>query len=236
MHTIGLLIFPDFQLLDAAGPIAVFDIAARECTPPSYRPRVIARTAGPVTSSSAVQLIAQPFSDDPLDTLIVAGGSGSREASACAETLAFIRTAATRARRIASVCTGAFILAAAGLLDGRRATTHWGRAAVLARAYPLVHVEPDRIFTRDGQVWTSAGSRPASTWHLRWSPMISASQSPNGWHSSLWSTTGDPAGSRNSRRCSRPIAPPVGFPRYWGGRASGWVSGFLSSGWRTTRR
>jgi len=157
MHTIGLLIFPDFQLLDAAGPIAVFDIAARECTPPSYRPRVIARTAGPVTSSSAVQLIAQPFSDDPLDTLIVAGGSGSREASACAETLAFIRTAATRARRIASVCTGAFILAAAGLLDGRRATTHWGRAAVLARAYPLVHVEPDRIFTRDGQVWTSAG-------------------------------------------------------------------------------
>ena len=157
MRTIGLLIFPDFQLLDAAGPIAVFDTAARECPPPSYRLRVIAHAAGPVTSSSGIQLIAQSFSDDPLDTLIVAGGSGSREASACPETLAFIRAAAPRARRLASVCTGAFILAAAGLLDGRRATTHWGRAAELARAYPQVHVEPDRIFIRDGRVWTSAG-------------------------------------------------------------------------------
>jgi transcriptional regulator GlxA family with amidase domain len=157
MRTIGLLIFPDFQLLDAAGPIAVFDTAARECNPPCYPLRVIAHTAGPVTSSSGIQLIAQSFSDDPLDTLIVAGGSGSREASACPQTLAFIRAAAPRARRLASVCTGAFILAAAGLLDGRRATTHWGRAAELARAYPQVHVEPDRIFIRDGRVWTSAG-------------------------------------------------------------------------------
>jgi transcriptional regulator GlxA family with amidase domain len=157
MRTIGLLIFPDFQLLDAAGPIAVFDTAARESPPPAYRLRVIANTAGPVTSSSGIQLIAQSFSDDPLDTLIVAGGSGSREASACPQTLAFIRAAAPRARRLASVCTGAFILAAAGLLDGRRATTHWGRAAELARAYPQVHVEPDRIFIRDGRVWTSAG-------------------------------------------------------------------------------
>jgi transcriptional regulator GlxA family with amidase domain len=157
MRTIGVLIFPDFQLLDAAGPIAVFDTAAREATPRCYRLRVIARAAGPVTSSSGAELIAQTFSDDPLDTLIVAGGSGSREASACPQTLAFIRAAAARARRIASVCTGAFILAAVGLLDGRRATTHWGRAAELARAYPLVHVEPDRIFSREGQVWTSAG-------------------------------------------------------------------------------
>ena len=157
MRTVGVLIFPDFQLLDAAGPIAVFDTAARECTPPCYRLRVMAGTAGPVTSSSGVELIAQTFSDDPLDTLIVAGGSGSREVSACPQTLAFIRAAAARAKRIASVCTGAFILAAAGLLDGRRATTHWGRAAELARAFPLVNVEPDRIFIRDGQVWTSAG-------------------------------------------------------------------------------
>jgi len=156
-RTIGVLIFPDFQLLDAAGPITVFEAAGRETVPPAYRLRVIARTAGPVTSSSGVKLIAEAFADDPVDTLIVAGGWGTREAASCAETLAFVRTAAGRARRVVSVCTGAFILAAAGLLDGRRATTHWRRAAELARAYPEIRVEPDRIFIRDGTVWTSAG-------------------------------------------------------------------------------
>jgi transcriptional regulator GlxA family with amidase domain len=156
-HTIGLLIFEDFQLLDAAGPIAVFDTAARECAMSPYRLRVMADAAGPVTSSSGAQLMAEPFSDDPVDTLIVAGGRGTRDASLCHQTLAFISAAAGRARRIASVCTGAFILAAAGLLDGRRATTHWRHAAELARLYPLIQVEPDRIFIRDGAIWTSAG-------------------------------------------------------------------------------
>jgi len=89
--------------------------------------------------------------------LIVAGGWGTREASASPETLAFIRAVSGRARRTTSVCSGAFILAAAGLLDGLLATTHWGRAAELARAYPQVRVEPDRIFIRDGAIWTSAG-------------------------------------------------------------------------------
>jgi transcriptional regulator GlxA family with amidase domain len=101
--------------------------------------------------------MAESFIDDPLDTLIVAGGWGISEASGCTETLAYIRAAATRARRIASVCSGAFVLASAGLLDGRRATTHWSRAAELARAYPQVRVEPDRIFIHDGTIWTSAG-------------------------------------------------------------------------------
>jgi transcriptional regulator GlxA family with amidase domain len=156
-RTIGVLIFADFQLLDAAGPIAVFDTAARECVTALYRLRVMAASAGPVTSSSGAQLIAEPLSDDPVDTLIIAGGRGTREASSSHETLAFIRTAGGRARRIASVCTGAFILAAAGLLDGRRATTHWSHAAELARLYPQVRLEPDRIFTRDGAIWTSAG-------------------------------------------------------------------------------
>jgi transcriptional regulator GlxA family with amidase domain len=156
-RTVGVLIFADFQLLDAAGPIAVFHTAARESAPPSYRLRVMARTAGPVTSSSGAQLMAETFADDPLDTLIIAGGWGTREVSTCSETLAYVRAASGRARRTASVCTGAFILAAAGLLDRRRATTHWGGATELARAYPRVHVEPDRIFTRDGAIWTSAG-------------------------------------------------------------------------------
>jgi transcriptional regulator GlxA family with amidase domain len=156
-RTIAVVIFSDFQLLDAAGPIAVFDTAARECRPPLYTLRVMANIGGPVTSSSGAQLIAEAFSEDPVDTLIVAGGQGTRDASASPEALAFIRAASGRARRTGSVCTGAFILAAAGLLDGRRATTHWSRAAELARAYPQVHVEPDRIFIRDGAIWTSAG-------------------------------------------------------------------------------
>jgi len=154
---IAVLVFPDFQLLDAAGPITAFEAAGREGLSPAYRMRVIARSAGPVASSSGVQLIADALGDDPPDTLIIAGGWGTRDASACPETLAYVRAAASRARRIASVCSGAFILAAAGLLDGRRATTHWGRATEFARAYPQIRVEPDRIFIRDGTVWTSAG-------------------------------------------------------------------------------
>jgi transcriptional regulator GlxA family with amidase domain len=156
-RTVAVLIFPDFQLLDAAGPIAAFEVAARQAAPPAYRLQVIARGAGPVVSSAGVPLIAEPCSGDPVDTLIVAGGWGTRQAFACADTLAYVRAAAGRARRIASVCSGAFILAAAGLLDGRRATTHWARAAEFARAFPAIRVEPDRIFVRDGAVWTSAG-------------------------------------------------------------------------------
>ena len=156
-YTITVLIFPDFQLLDAAGPITVFEAAGRETAPPAYRLRVIARAAGPVISSSGVPVIAEAFADKPSDTLVVAGGRGTRDASACADTLAFVRAASGRVRRIASVCTGAFILAAAGLLDGRRATTHWGSAAEFARAYPQIRVEQDRIFICDGAVWTSAG-------------------------------------------------------------------------------
>ncbi|HVC53501.1 MAG TPA: GlxA family transcriptional regulator [Stellaceae bacterium] len=161
-HTVGVLIFPDFQLLDAAGPITVFEAAGRETAPSSYRLRVIARTAGPIASSSGAQLVAEAFSAAPLDTLpldtlIVAGGWGTRQASSCADTLDFVRAASRRVPRLASVCSGAFILGAAGLLDGRRATTHWARAAEFARTYPQIRVEPDRIFIRDGAVWTSAG-------------------------------------------------------------------------------
>lgn len=157
MRAIGVLIFPSFQLLDAAGPLTAFEEACREVSPRPYRLRVMARKPGPVVSSSGVQLTAEPLIDEPLDTLIVAGGSGTREACTCVETLAYVRSAAARARRTATVCSGAFILAAAGLLDGKRATTHWSRAAEFARAYPRVSVEPDRIFIRAGALWTSAG-------------------------------------------------------------------------------
>jgi transcriptional regulator GlxA family with amidase domain len=155
---IGILIFPQFQLLDAAGPITAFEIAAREPGPSAYSLRLFTLSAGPVVSSAGAALIAESLKEaKQIDTLIVVGGRGTGDLVACKETLDFIRCASAGARRVASVCTGAFLLAAAGLLDGCRATTHWRAAAELARAFPRVRVEPDRIFLRDGKVWTSAG-------------------------------------------------------------------------------
>ena len=158
MRPIGFLVFPDFQLLDAAGPIAAFETASRIMAEPVYRLHVLAAAAGPVVSSSGVALLAQQMTGAPrFDTLLVAGGIGARDAAPDPEMLAWLRAAAAGTRRVASVCTGAFLLAAAGLLDGRRATTHWQRAALFARRFPRVRVEPDRIFVRDGNIWTSAG-------------------------------------------------------------------------------
>lgn len=155
MHTVGVLIFPDFQLLDAAGPIAAFEIAGRYA-PGAYVIKVLSKDGGPVASSSGATMHSEPFaSAGKLDTLLVSGGSGSRGPAICETTLAFVREAAPR--RTASVCSGAYILAEAGLLDGRRATTHWNRTAHFARRYPAVKLEPDCIFVRDGHVWTSAG-------------------------------------------------------------------------------
>ena len=154
---IGVLIFPDFQLLDAAGPISAFEIAARFSggTPAI---RVMATTPGPVKSSSGVEMMARAARPaDAITTLVVAGGPGVREAARCARTLALVRGMAKRGARVASVCSGAYILAEAGLLDGRRATTHWQRTRHFLSAYPKVKLEPDRIFVRDGAVWTSAG-------------------------------------------------------------------------------
>jgi transcriptional regulator GlxA family with amidase domain len=92
-----------------------------------------------------------------VDTLVIAGGDGSRSAVSCEKTRRFIKNCATRARRTTSVCSGSYLLAAAGLLDGRRATTHWSRAADFTRKFPQVRLEPDRIFVKDGFIWTSAG-------------------------------------------------------------------------------
>jgi transcriptional regulator GlxA family with amidase domain len=154
---IGILVFPDFQLLDAAGPISVFEIASRLAgAAPSIR--TIAATPGPVRSSAGVELLARGFRPSAaIGTLIVAGGSGVDAASKCDKTLGFLRTMAKRGMRIASVCSGAFILAEAGLLDGRRATTHWQRTRQFLSQYPRVKLEPDQIFVRDGDIWSSAG-------------------------------------------------------------------------------
>jgi transcriptional regulator GlxA family with amidase domain len=154
---IGILIFPDFQLLDASGPISVFEIAGRVARAPASI-KLLAETPGPVRSSSGVEMVARSLrASVALSTLIVAGGEGVRTAARSATVLAFVRAAAKRGVRIASVCSGAYILAEAGLLDGRRATTHWGRTKHFLAAYPKVRLEPDKIFVRDGDIWSSAG-------------------------------------------------------------------------------
>ena len=154
---IGVLVFPQFQLLDAAGPISVFEIAVRFAgQSPSIK--VLAVTPGPVRSSSGVEMLARglrPYG--AITTLLLAGGQGVETAARCEKTLKFVRTMAKRGVRIASVCSGAYILAEAGLLDGRRATTHWRRTRYFLIAYPGVKLEPDRIFVRDGNIWSSAG-------------------------------------------------------------------------------
>jgi transcriptional regulator GlxA family with amidase domain len=156
-RTVLVVLFPGFQLLDAAGPIAAFEIAARAVRG-AYALRIAARAPGMVASSSGVTWPATALKGQSrVDTLIVVGGEGTREALQDEELIAALKTAPQRVRRVASVCSGAFLLAQAGLLDGKRATTHWRRAPQLARLYPQVRVEPDCIHVKDGKVWTSAG-------------------------------------------------------------------------------
>jgi transcriptional regulator GlxA family with amidase domain len=156
-HRLCFVIFPRFQLLDMAGPLAAFEVAS-ELVPGAYKSKVCAARPGRVMSSAGVALEAQGLPrPSQVDTLMIAGGDGSDDARHDPRLLGLLRRASPRVARTASVCSGALVLAEAGLLDGKRAATHWCRVAQLRREYPSVHVEPDRIWVRDGQVWTSAG-------------------------------------------------------------------------------
>ncbi len=151
-HTV-ILAYQGVQSLDVTGPLEVFTAAG-------YPTLVVSPDGAPVRTSSGLQLV--PHADLAhapvrIDTLLLAGGAGAERACADHALCEWIAARAGSARRVASVCTGAFLLAAAGLLDGRRATTHWAAAAELARRYPRVRVDPEPIFVRDGRVWTSAG-------------------------------------------------------------------------------
>jgi len=160
-----IVTFEAAQSLDATGPYEVL-AAVREAQErlgvrdSGYDLELAAPRRGPVRQESGLSLVADRALDDlprSIDTLIVAGGRGARAAADDPEIVAAIGRAGRRARRVASVCTGAYVLAAAGLLDGRRATTHWAYCDALAAAYPAVTVERDPIFVRDGKLWTSAG-------------------------------------------------------------------------------
>jgi transcriptional regulator GlxA family with amidase domain len=162
-RAIEVLTFPAVQLLDVTGPVEVFaaanDLVAGAGGAPPYRLRVVTQGDEGVTSSAGVSLAADPLSrrNEAPDTLFVAGGKGVEAAATDPVLVDWVRQRATQARRVASVCTGAFLLAAAGVLDGRRAVTHWKDCARLAQRFPTVRVESDPIFVRDGPVWTSAG-------------------------------------------------------------------------------
>jgi transcriptional regulator GlxA family with amidase domain len=162
---IAILTFPGVQSLDVTGPLEVFAgaqtlIEATGRADRGYEVSILSHDGAPLRTSSGLTITPHAdFSRTParLDTLIVAGGAGSHDAARDPATVDWIACASTRARRTASVCTGAFLLAATGLLDGRRATTHWAAATELARRHPAVRVDPEPIFLRDGDVWTSAG-------------------------------------------------------------------------------
>jgi transcriptional regulator GlxA family with amidase domain len=148
--------FPGVQTLDVLGPAEVFGTANQLARKEAYDVRVVAAQPGRLETSS-VPLHTEPLSTGPIDTLLVPGGRGRRQAVQDERLMSWLVDAAGRARRVASVCTGAFLLAHAGLLDGRRATTHWAWCAELAENHPSVEVERDPIFVRDGNVLTSAG-------------------------------------------------------------------------------
>lgn len=154
------LLYPGFDLLDATGPAAVLDAARDRETRADYRLSTCAARPGPVKSSSGLALSAdRAWAPGPsrIHTLVVPGGPRLPLDPPDEALLAAVLRLAARAERVVSICTGAFLLAAAGLLDGRRATTHWRHAAELARRFPALAVEPDALFLRDGNVWTSAG-------------------------------------------------------------------------------
>ncbi|MEQ9505704.1 MAG: GlxA family transcriptional regulator [Hyphomonas sp.] len=157
-RAIGFLIFDGFQILDAAGPIGVFEMPTRGMTPPPYQLKVYSLDGGPVRASCGAVMMSDKLPARlALHTLIVSGGEGTREAMTDARMLAAVRDLSARTRRTCSVCSGAFILAAAGLLKGRRATTHWRRSNAFQRAFPDTHLQADRIYVQDGKFWTSAG-------------------------------------------------------------------------------
>ena len=162
-RAVEFVAFENVQALDVAGPLQVFatanDLAGLERRARPYSLSLVAGRSGLVASSSGLKFHAEPLpaTDAPLDTLIVAGGYGVDRACQDRNLIEWLKLRAATARRLCSVCSGALILAQAGLLAGRRAATHWSRCAELERKHPEVMVESDPIFLRDGRIWTSAG-------------------------------------------------------------------------------
>ncbi len=156
---IVIVVFPEVQALDAVGPLEVFNGAGR-LVENAYSVEIAGSSREPLRTSSGLTITPdRSFGDvrGRIDTLVVAGGAGTLKIAGDSAFIAWLRSTAKRCRRVTSVCTGSFLLARAGLLDGKRATTHWASCEKLAERYPEVEVDADAIFVRDGDVWTSAG-------------------------------------------------------------------------------
>lgn len=158
---IAILAFPRFQLLDVAGPADVFTEAARQLGDPlAYQVQVISAAPGLLTSSSGLRLAVDATvatHRGAIDTLLVAGSPDISDMASDTPLQDWLRRQAHTVQRYGSVCTGAFVLAASGLLEGKRVVTHWNAAARLAAEYPGACVEPDAIYVKDGRLFTSAG-------------------------------------------------------------------------------
>jgi transcriptional regulator GlxA family with amidase domain len=154
MHTVGLLVYPNFQALGLA-VASVFEYANLLRGERAYQFRVVSEAGGPVMTSQSFSVNTDRLRDSTYDTLIVAGDNECHLPPA--SLLDYLRNAPTQSRRVAAICTGAFVLAAAGLLQGKYATTHWFHAQAFKKQFPDVRLEEDRIFVVDGQIWTSAG-------------------------------------------------------------------------------
>src|SRR6202046_2669087 len=154
MRDIALVVYPGYSVM-ALAIVAGFEVANSMVDPKPYDLYYVSEKGGPIKTSAGLLLETEMFTDKPFDTLVVGGATVI--APSTPGLIAFMRDAPKRHRRIAAVCTGAFVLAEAGLLDGRRATTHWMHARELQRNYPKAKLDEDRIFINDGPVWTSAG-------------------------------------------------------------------------------
>src|SRR5271154_2639146 len=154
MHKIGFIVYPTFSPMNFA-VTSVFETTNWKVGSAAYEVTLLSEHGGPIGTSLGYEIQTSPLKRRTFDTLIVAGGIAGPVTTP--GLLKYLRSAADRTKRIASICTGALVLAEAGLLDGRRATTHWQYAREMQRGYPRVTVEEDRIFTTDGPIWTSAG-------------------------------------------------------------------------------
>jgi putative intracellular protease/amidase len=209
MHRVGLIVPAGFHVMSYAA-LATFDTANYIAGEAFYDVNILSENGGAVPNSFGTTTETLPLDVKPFDTLLIGAGLGVT--SATPKLSSFLREAVKDARRVASICVGAFILAEAGILDGRRATTHWAFAQELAQRFPKVRVEMDRIFIADGPVWTSAGMTAGIDMALG---LVERDMGENLAHATAkmmvvhHRRAGGPAGSHSIRPCFNSMRKPI---------------------------